>query len=214
MAIKHSQCRWTLAPAFGALLVVALPALAQESEKSSETPAPPAAAAAPAAPAAPSTPPGAASSRETAAQLPPNASVPGRPDIPNAGIAAKMRNAPQPPLPAAADKLPIAKLKVPKGFKIEVYASGISNARSLRLTDKGTLFVGNRVFDKVYAVVDQNGKREVKFIASGLDRPNGLAFLNGTLYVAEGTKISKLEKIEDNLNAPPKPVVIYSDLPN
>jgi glucose/arabinose dehydrogenase len=169
----------------------------------------------PAAPAVPTTSPERApSSRETAAQLPPNASVPGRPDIPNAAIAAKMRNAPQPPLPAAADKLPIAKLKVPKGFKIEVYASGISNARSLRLTDKGTLFVGNRVFDKVYAVVDQNGKREVKIVASGLDRPNGLAFLNGTLYVAEGTKISKIEKIEDNLDNPPKPVVIYSDLPN
>jgi glucose/arabinose dehydrogenase len=48
-------------------------------------------------------------------------------------------------------------------------------------------------------------------IASGLDRPNGLAFKDGTLYIAEGTKISKLEKIEDNLDSPPKPVVIYSD---
>ena len=51
-------------------------------------------------------------------------------------------------------------------------------------------------------------------IASGLDRPNGLAFKDGTLYIAEGTKISKIEKIEDNLDNPPKPVVIYNDFPN
>ena len=89
--------------------------------------------------------------------------------------------------------------------------SGIANARSLRLGDKGTVFVSNRNLDKVYAIVDKNGKREAKVIASGLDRPNGLAFNNGTLYIAEGTKISKLEKIEDNLDNPPKPVVIYSD---
>ena len=50
-------------------------------------------------------------------------------------------------------------------------------------------------------------------IASGLDRPNGLAFHNGTLYIAEGTRITKLEKIEDNLDKPPQPVVVYSDLP-
>ncbi len=140
--------------------------------------------------------------------------VPGRPDIPNAEVATKLRGIPQPPFATPLDKLPISQLKLPKGFKIEVYASGIANARSLRLGEKGTLFVGNRVLDKVYAVVERNGKREVKVIASGLDRPNGLAFQNGTLYIAEGTRISKLEKIEDNVDKPPKPVVIYSDFLN
>jgi glucose/arabinose dehydrogenase len=140
--------------------------------------------------------------------------VPGRPDIPNAEVGAKLRGIAPPPFPAPPDKLPIPQLKLPKGFKIEVYASGIANARSLRLGDKGTVFVSNRQLDKVYAIVDRNGKREVKVIASGKDRPNGLAFLNGTLYIAEGTKISKLEKIEDRLDNPPEPVVIYDDLPN
>jgi glucose/arabinose dehydrogenase len=139
---------------------------------------------------------------------------PPTPNMPSSDAASKLRGIPQPPFAAAADKLPVAQLKAPRGFKIEVYASGIPNARSLRLGDKGTLFVGNRVLDKVYAVVDKDGKRTVKVIASGMDRPNGLAFHDGTLYVAEGTRISKLEKIEDNLDNPPKPVVIYSDLPN
>ncbi|MBI2209982.1 MAG: PQQ-dependent sugar dehydrogenase [Deltaproteobacteria bacterium] len=140
--------------------------------------------------------------------------VPGRPDIPNAELTKKLRGVRPPPSPTAPDKLPVAQLKLPKGFKVEVYASGIANARSLRLGDKGTVFVSNRVLDKIYAIFERDGKRETKVIASGLDRPNGLAFHAGTLYIAEGTKISKLEKIEDNLDNPPQPVVIYDDLPN
>ena len=140
--------------------------------------------------------------------------VPGRPDIPNAEIGAKLRGITPPPFPAPPDQLPIPHLKLPKGFKIEVYASGIANARSLQLGDKGTVFVGNRQLDKVYAIVDRNGTREVKVIASGLDRPNGLAFHQGTLYITEGTKVSKLDKIEDNLENPPPLVVVYDDLPN
>jgi glucose/arabinose dehydrogenase len=118
-----------------------------------------------------------------------------------------------PPLAAAADKVPVDKLKVPKGFKVEVYASGIPNARSLRLGDKGTVFVSNRTLDKIYAIVDKGGKREVKVIAKDLYRPNGIALHDGTLYIAELSQISKIEKIEDNLDNTPKPTVIYSDLP-
>jgi glucose/arabinose dehydrogenase len=118
-----------------------------------------------------------------------------------------------PPIPTAADKLPLDKLKLANGFRIEVYASGVANARTLRQGDKGTLFVSTRLLDKVYAIVDKAGKRQVRVIAQGLHRPNGIALHNGTLYVAELSQISKIEKIEDNLDDPPKPTVIYSDLP-
>src|SRR6058998_3250912 len=140
--------------------------------------------------------------------------VPGRPDIPNAEVNTMLRSIAPPPIPTPEDKLPIPQLKLPKGFKIEVFASGIANARTLRLGDKGTVFVSNRLLDKVYAIVDRGGRRETKVIASGLDRPNGLAFHQGTLYIAEGTKISKLERIENQLDNPPKPDVIYSDFLN
>ena len=140
--------------------------------------------------------------------------VPGRPDIPNAEVGATLRSITPPPLPAPADQLPVAQLALPRGFKVEVYASGIANARSLRVGDRGTVFVSTRLFDKVYAIVDRSGTREVKVVASGLDRPNGLAFHRGTLYIAEGTRISRLERIEDNLDQPPKPDVIYSDFLN
>src|SRR5262245_21713551 len=95
---------------------------------------------------------------------------------PNADIGARIRGAPQPPMPAADDKLPVNELKLPQGFHIETYISGVMDARSLRLGDKGTVFVSNRNRDKVYAVVTRGGKRQALTIASGLDRPNGLAF--------------------------------------
>ena len=85
-------------------------------------------------------------------------------------------------------------------------------ARS-RVGDKGTVFVGSRLIDKVYAIINKDGKREVKVLASGLYRPNGLAFKDGTLYIAELSKISKIEKVEDNLDNPPKPTVIFDKLP-
>jgi glucose/arabinose dehydrogenase len=133
---------------------------------------------------------------------------------PNPDLADRVRGMPQRPAPASEDQLPTRELKLPRGFKAETYASGIADARSLRIGDKGTVFVGNRTGDKVYAVVDRGGRHEAIAIASRLDRPNGLAFKDGTLYVAEGTKISKLEAIEDNLDKAPKPIVIDSDFPD
>ena len=123
----------------------------------------------------PATPPAA-----TPAAPPPWAE--GRPD---AAIGAQLAPIAPPPIPTAADKLPVDKLKLPKGFKIEVYAAGVGNARTVRQGDKGTVFVGSRLLDKVYAIVDKGGKREVKTLYSGLYRPNGLAFKSGTLYIAD-----------------------------
>ena len=148
-----------------------------------------------------------------AAPTGPAAAPPWAQGRPEAAIGVPLAPIAPPPIPTAPDKLPIEKLKAPKGFKIELYAAGVGNARTPRQGDKGTVFVGSRLLDKVYAIVDRGEKREVKPIYSGLYRPNGLAFKEGVLYIAELSRISKVEKIEDNLDIPPKPVVIYDDLP-
>jgi glucose/arabinose dehydrogenase len=175
-------------------LVVALPAFAQQA------PAP-----APAAPAA------------QAPALNPQPLPPGSPLIgrPNTEAAMKLAPVAPPPIPSSPDKLATVpgKLKLQKGFHIELYAGNVPNARSLRQGDKGTVFVGSRLQDKVHYITESGGKREVKVLVSGLYRPNGLAIKDGTLYIAELSKISKIEKVEDNLDKSPKPVVIYSDLP-
>ena len=158
----------------------------------------------------PATPP-AAAAPAAAAPLPPGSPLIGRPAGNEA--AAKLAPVAPPPIPAAADKLPLAKLKVPSGFNIEVYASGMANARSLALGEKGTVFVGSRLVDKVYAIASKDGKQTVKVLATGLYRPNGVAFKDGTLYIAELSKVSKIEKVEDVLDNPPKPTMIYDKLP-
>jgi len=175
----------------------------------------------PAAPAAAAPAPAPAMAPVAAAPAAAPVPKPGQPGAPNQPLygrpdneaAMKLAPVPAPPIAAAPDKLPVGRLTLPKGFKIEVYASGIPDARSLRLGDKGTVFVGNRLQDKVYAIVDKGDKREVKVIASGLYRPNGLAFHNGTLYIAELSKVSKIDNIEDHLDNPPKPTLVYDDLP-
>jgi len=179
-------------------LLLAAPVFAQQQPASAPPASAPPAAAPVAMPAAP-------------AALPPGSPLIGRPEGNEA--AAKLAPVAPPPLPAAPDKLPTAKLKLPPGFNIEVYASGIANARSLRVGDKGTVFVGTRFGNKVTAVVEKDGKTELKTVASGLYRPNGLAYHNGTLYIAELSQISKIDNVEANLDNPPKPTVIYNDLP-
>ena len=85
----------------------------------------------------------------------------------------------------------------------------MAGARSLTWGDRGTLFVGTRE-SKVYAV-DKSGK--VYTIATGLNMPNGVAFRNGSLYVAEISRIQRFDKIEDHLSKPRAPIVITNDYP-
>lgn len=125
-----------------------------------------------------------------------------------------------PPDPRVSNKtpsnLPLDKIKLPEGFKIEVYAEDVTNARSLELSPNGTLFVGTRDKGSVYALKDTDGdfKIDKKYtLATGLKMPNGVAFRDGDLYVAEVNRIIKFENIEANLENPPTPVVVYDQYP-
>ncbi len=112
--------------------------------------------------------------------------------------------------------LPIDRIKLPEGFKISVYAEDIKDARSMTLGANGTLFVGNRSGGKVYAIVDNNKDfkaDEVFVIASNLNSPCGVAFKDGSLYVAEIDKILRFDDIEKNLKNPPKYKVVYDKYP-
>jgi glucose/arabinose dehydrogenase len=145
----------------------------------------------------------------TFAQAPPTWKQGQPPEMANSPLAPVA----QPPAPKAPGEIPINKIKVPPGFKVELWAHGLNNARAMTWGDKGTLFVSSRVAGNVYAVVDQGGQRVVKTIAKGLNLPNGVAFKDGTLYVAEISQITKYENIEANLDNPPKPKVIIDTLP-
>jgi glucose/arabinose dehydrogenase len=100
------------------------------------------------------------------------------------------------------DKIPVGKIKVPAGFKVEVWAHGMPGVRTLSRGDKGTVFGGTRVIGRVYAITDKGGERTHKVIAEGLKMPNGVAFHAGSLYVIAIDKALRLDGIEDKLDAP------------
>lgn len=108
-------------------------------------------------------------------------------------------------------------IKLPKGFKIEVWAEDVPDARSLAMNaDGSTVFVGNRQGKNVYALKDTNGdgKADKKYtLASGLRMPNGVAFKDGDLYVAEVSRILRFKDIDNNLDKPTFEVV-YDQYPD
>lgn len=112
--------------------------------------------------------------------------------------------------------LPLERLNLPEGFKISLYAEGIEEARSMAMGDNGTLFVGNRKGKRVYAIQDLDGDYKadnVIVLDTTFTVPNGVAFRNGSLYVAEVNRLLRFDNIEANLNNPPEPVVVYDDYP-
>ena len=123
------------------------------------------------------------------------------------------------PAGSSGSDLPLNLIKLPPGFTIDVYASGVTNAREMVLGPKGTVFVGSRNKpdgDKVYALVDKNGDQKadrVLVIAKGLNQPNGVAFHNGSLYVGEISRITRFDNIESRLESPGDPVVVNDALP-
>ncbi len=110
-------------------------------------------------------------------------------------------------------KATLANIKLPPGFKIELWASGLPGARQMAWGKDGTLFVGSFLNTNVYAVSDQGGKKSVKTVLKGMKMPTGLAYRDGALYVADIDKIYKYDNPEGNLDAMPQPQVVYDDLP-
>ncbi|HMK14401.1 MAG TPA: PQQ-dependent sugar dehydrogenase [Burkholderiales bacterium] len=110
---------------------------------------------------------------------------------------------------ATARELPLDKIKLPPGFAISIYAE-VPGARSMTLGADGTVFVGAMREGKVYAVTKE---RKVHVIAEDLNTPNGVAYRNGSLYVAEIGRILRYDNIESSLNSPAKPVVLNDKFP-
>jgi glucose/arabinose dehydrogenase len=114
----------------------------------------------------------------------------------------------------ATDKVS-ANVRLPPGFKFEVYSDQVPAARSMALGQNGVLFVGTRS-GELYAVSGDPNKRErptVRVVARKLNMPNGVAFRDGALYVAEVNRILRYDGIEGSLDHVPQPKVVSEDLP-
>jgi glucose/arabinose dehydrogenase len=98
----------------------------------------------------------------------------------------------------AAEPGDVSRLRVPQGFAIEVYASGVSNARQMALLPSGTLLVGSRDAGVVSAVLPgaSAAERRVLTLLAGLEMPTGIAAHEGDLYVADISRIYRVADVE------------------
>lgn len=83
-------------------------------------------------------------------------------------------------------------LNLPNNFQIGVFAKNLGQARDLEFTSDGTLIVSIPSKGVVVALPDKNNDGvadEVKEVLTNLDKPHGLAFNNGKLFVAEETQV-------------------------
>lgn len=118
------------------------------------------------------------------------------------------------PVMGAAADLPVEKIRLPPGFHIEVFAYPLKGARSMAQAPGGVLFVGTNDADgKVYALETHTKPPTVHVIAQDLDQPNGVAFRDGALYVAEVSRILRYDHILESLQKPPRPVILPPRFP-
>ena len=132
---------------------------------------------------------------------------------PKTDEAMKMAPVPAFPVPTPADQLPVKKFKLPPGFKAEVWASNVLDARGLRQGEKGNIFVSTLfVANKVY-VIPESGKHEAKVIIDKMPLATGIEIHKGSLYLATNTQIMRYDNVETTLDKLGEPKVIYDKLP-
>jgi glucose/arabinose dehydrogenase len=120
------------------------------------------------------------------------------------------------PEKSGPSSLSLGYLEAPAGFEISVFAEGVTNARQMAMSDSGILYVGSRREGKVYAVVDNNNDfraDSVYTIIEGLRLPNGVAYKDGSLFVAEVSKIWRFDNIDQNYADSPEPILVTDELP-
>lgn len=105
---------------------------------------------------------------------------------------------------------------LPNGFSIELVTDDVPGARSLTMSPNGVLYVGTRGAGSVYAVTDfmDEDLGVVVPVASDLEVPNGVAWRDGSLYVAERSRILRFNDIDARLDNPPTPEVIRTGYPD
>ena len=109
--------------------------------------------------------------------------------------------------------IPVDKIKVPNGFKVELWAHGMPGVRMMARGSKGTIWAGTRIIGRVYEIKDKGGVREHRILAQKLTQPNGVAFQGGNLYVMAINRVFRYDGIEDNPSVKPVELTAQFKLP-
>jgi glucose/arabinose dehydrogenase len=107
-------------------------------------------------------------------------------------------------------------ITVPAGFRIDVFAEKLGGARALAVDPRGVLLVSIAAQGRVVALPDRRGigrARDVVTVVKDLDRPHGVAFRRGYLYVAETGRILRY-RYDAETHAAVEPTVVVAGLPH
>ena len=133
------------------------------------------------------------------------------------GRSAEMANSPLAPLAPklivtkAAD-VPVDKLKLPPGFKIEVWADSVPGIRAIARGDNGKYYAGTRPLGRVYEITDDGKTRSARVLVDKLDQP-AVAYKDGNLIVMAVDKVLLYKGINQNPNVAPEDVTAKFNLP-
>jgi len=112
-----------------------------------------------------------------------------------------------------ASEIPVNKLRVPKGFKVEIWSTGTPGGRAMARGDKGKIYMGTRGIGRVYEVTDEGSQRTHRVVVDKLAQPAGVAYQDGSLYVMALDKVLRFDGIEDNPNVEPVDMTDKFELP-
>jgi glucose/arabinose dehydrogenase len=110
-------------------------------------------------------------------------------------------------------EIPLDRIKVPTGFKVEIWAHGMPGVRMMARGSQGTIWAGSRIIGRVYEIKDKGGSRTHRILADKLTQPNGVAFLGGNLYVMAINRVFRYDGIEDNPDVKPVELTAQFKLP-
>jgi glucose/arabinose dehydrogenase len=108
----------------------------------------------------------------------------------------------------------LAPLAVPPGFAVSVFAEGLPGARFMALGPAGDVYLTIPRSGRVVALPDRDrdGRADrAVTVADGLDRPHGIAFHGGALWVAETGRVVEFPGYRGGRAG--RPVVVVGDLP-
>ena len=112
-----------------------------------------------------------------------------------------------------ASEIPINKIKLPKGFTVEIWATGMPGGRAMARGESGKIYLGTRGMGRVYEVTDEGGRRTTRVVVDKLTQPAGVAMKGGSLYVMAIDKVLRYDGIEKNPNVQPVDLTAIFNLP-
>lgn len=111
-----------------------------------------------------------------------------------------------------ASQIPIDKLKLPPGFKIEIWSTGTPGVRAMTRSDSGKIYAGTRTLGRIYEITDHGTKRTSRVFIDKLNQPTPVMH-KGSLYVMAVDKALRFDDVETHPDAKPVDMTALFKLP-